>query len=66
MFDVNTARSLYTVLCFVSFLLIVYVAYNRRARKRYDDIAQKMIDDNDLPENPAVEPPHSTHDNGAK
>lgn len=63
--DVTWARSLYTVLVFISFALILFVAYNRKAKKRYDDVAQSLIDDDDIPHEDDASK-HGTGDNGAK
>ena len=46
---VNTARILFTVFCFVSFILIVLLTYRKGAKSSYDDIARNVVDDDDLP-----------------
>ena len=63
--DVNWARSLYTVLVFVSFALILLVAYNRKSKKGYDDVAQSLIDDDDIPHEDGASV-RDYRDNGAK
>lgn len=45
---VNTARILFTVFCFVSFILIVLLTYRKGAKSSYDDIARNVVDDDDL------------------
>lgn len=52
----NFARELFTVFCFVSFLLFAWIAYSRSAKKRYQQVAQMVIDDDDTP--------HQQHDDG--
>lgn len=46
--DVNTARSVITVMAFVAFLGIVYWAYASRNRKRFDDAANLPFADEDI------------------
>jgi cytochrome c oxidase cbb3-type subunit IV len=38
--DINTLRSLVTVLAFVSFVGIVFWAYSGRTRRRFEEAAQ--------------------------
>lgn len=60
--DLNSVRSLFTVWIFISFVLVVYVAWNRRNKNTYEDVAKSIIDDPDTPDTPA----ESNHNNGAK
>jgi cytochrome c oxidase cbb3-type subunit IV len=45
----NFARELFTVFCFVSFLLFSWIAYSRRSKKRYDEVARMIVADDDTP-----------------
>ncbi|BEV73706.1 MULTISPECIES: cbb3-type cytochrome c oxidase subunit 3 [unclassified Paludibacterium] len=45
----NFARELFTVFCFASFLVFAWVAYSKRSKKRYNDVAKMIIDDDDTP-----------------
>ncbi len=48
--DLNLARILYTVGCFLAFMLILLYAYGRKAKKSYPEQAQRIIDDPDTPD----------------
>ena len=63
--DLTWARSLSTVLVFISFMLILLVAYNRKSKKGYEDIAQSLIDDDDIPHEDDASS-RVSRDNGAK
>ena len=52
--DVNWARSLFTVLVFVSFVL-VYIVLNKRNKTNYDEASRSIVEDDDTP-----------HDNAAR
>ncbi|MBV8047743.1 MAG: cbb3-type cytochrome c oxidase subunit 3 [Paludibacterium sp.] len=53
----NFAHELFTVFCFVSFLVFAWVAYSKRSKQRYNDVAKMIIDDDDLtPEEDGDEP----------
>ncbi|CUA86553.1 MULTISPECIES: cbb3-type cytochrome oxidase subunit 3 [Gulbenkiania] len=44
----NLARSLFTVFCFVVFIVILVGAYSRKSKKRYDEAANlPFMDDED-------------------
>lgn len=45
--DINDARSLMTVLAFVSFLGIVFWAYSSRNKQRFEAAAQLPFDDDE-------------------
>jgi len=45
----NLARELFTVFCFVSFLVFAWVAYSRASKARYKDAASMIIEDDDTP-----------------
>ncbi|WP_049261899.1 cbb3-type cytochrome oxidase subunit 3 [Neisseria bacilliformis] len=47
--DVNWARQLFTVLVFVSFILVLYIVLNRRNKANYDEASRSIIDDDDTP-----------------
>lgn len=61
--DINWVRSLFTVLVFISFLLVLYIVLNRRNKQNYNDAADSIINDDDLPNEEA---PRLSRDNGAK
>ncbi|TDR82732.1 cbb3-type cytochrome oxidase subunit 3 [Paludibacterium purpuratum] len=58
----NFARELFTVFCFVSFLLFAWVAYSKRSKQRYNEVANMIIDDDDTPK----EDPAQQTGNGAR
>ena len=43
----NLGRSLFTVFCFVSFIVILAGAYSRKSRKRYEEAANQLFLDDD-------------------
>ncbi|WP_373742021.1 cbb3-type cytochrome oxidase subunit 3 [Neisseria sp.] len=47
--DINWIRSLFTVWVFVSFALVLYIVFNRRNKKNYDDAASSIMEDDDTP-----------------
>ncbi len=47
--DLNLARTLYTLGCFLAFVLILLYAYSRRNKRSYDDEARRIVDDADTP-----------------
>lgn len=49
MADVNTGRILYTLMCLGIFLIVLFVVYGRKSKKRYDQVSKALIDDDDLP-----------------
>lgn len=53
----NFARELFTVFCFASFLLFAWVAYSKRSRKRYEEVAQMIVADDDTPHPDNVQQP---------
>lgn len=61
--DINWVRSLFTVWVFISFLLVLYIVLNRRNKQNYNDAADSIINDDDLPNEGA---PRLSRDNGAK
>jgi len=58
----NFARELFTVFCFVSFLLFGWIAYSKSSKKRYKEVARMVIDDDDTPRQTDDEQPS----NGAR
>lgn len=48
--DLTWARALYTVGCFLAFMLILLYAYSRKNKKTYDDQARRIIEDPDTPD----------------
>lgn len=55
------ARILFTVLVFVSFMLVILIVSGKRNRSNYQDAAQSIMDDDDTPRDTA--PPN--RENGA-
>ncbi len=47
--DINWVRSLFTLWVFVSFILVLYIVFNRRNKQNYNDAAHSIMDDNDTP-----------------
>ena len=45
--DANWARSLFTVWVFISFILVLYIVFNRRNKKSYDDAASSIFENDD-------------------
>ena len=45
--DANWARSLFTVWVFISFILALYIVFNRRNKKSYDDAASSIFENDD-------------------
>jgi len=45
----NLARELFTVFCFVSFIVFAWIAYSKSSKQRYKDVASMIIDDDDTP-----------------
>ena len=43
--DINWIRSFFTVLIFVSFMLVIYIVYSRRNKQNYDEAANSIFDD---------------------
>jgi cytochrome c oxidase cbb3-type subunit 4 len=58
----NLARELFTLFCFASFLLFCWIAYSKSSKKRYQDVASMIIEDDDTPKQTAEQQPC----NGAK
>ncbi len=64
--DLTWARSLYTLICFGSFIIIVLIVLRRGGKKEYDNIAKEIVDDDDLPHEKSNAPNAVQHDHGAK
>ena len=45
--DVNWARSLFTVLVFICFMLVLYIVMNKRNKSNYDEVSRSIIEDDD-------------------
>lgn len=45
--DVNWARSLFTVLVFICFMLVLYIVMNKRNKLNYDEASRSIIEDDD-------------------
>lgn len=59
---VTLGRSLFTVMCFSFFLLVVFIAYSKRSRNRYEEAANLPFLDDDM-----VQEAHADQaSNGAK
>ncbi len=48
--DVNTLRSIITLVCFLAFIGIVWWAYGRGRKKRFDEAANLPFADDDMQE----------------
>lgn len=60
--DLTWARVLFTLLVFVSFVLVLWIVFSKRNKTNYDDVAEFIVNDPDTPnDNVQVKP-----DNGAK
>ncbi|GGY03395.1 cbb3-type cytochrome oxidase subunit 3 [Paludibacterium paludis] len=53
----NLGRELFTLLCVGTFALVVWIAYSKSSRKRYDEVAAMVIEDDDRPEGSKGEEP---------
>ncbi|STZ76786.1 cbb3-type cytochrome oxidase subunit 3 [Bergeriella denitrificans] len=42
--DVTWTRSLFTLCVFISFMLVLYIVFNKRNRQNYDDAANSIFD----------------------
>lgn len=59
--DLIWAKVMFTVLVFMSFLLVLLIVFNKRNKGNYDAAAHSIVDDPDTPEyNP------NQSNNGAK
>lgn len=47
--DVNWVRSLFTVWIFISFILVLYVVFSKRNKKKHEDAGNSIIQDDDSP-----------------
>lgn len=47
--DINWARSLFTLWVFVSFILVLYIVFNKRNKQNYRDAANSIMEDEDTP-----------------
>ena len=45
--DANWARSLFTVWVFISFILVLYIVFNRRNKKNYDNAANSIFENDE-------------------
>lgn len=65
--DATIARILYTLLCFGSFIIIVFFAYKKSSKTNYDEAANQLFADDDTPhmEDQGMSGIHD-HDHGAK
>ena len=59
----NLGRSLFTVFCFVVFIVILLGAYSKKSRKRYEAAANQLFLDDDKVQEAGKDSPAS---NGAK
>ncbi len=49
--DYGTYRGIYTLILLVLFLAIVYWAYNKKRKSDFDDIANSILDEDDVNNN---------------
>ncbi|BAK75866.1 Cbb3-type cytochrome oxidase components FixQ/CcoQ [Pseudogulbenkiania sp. NH8B] len=59
----NLGRSLFTVFCFVVFIVILLGAYSKKSKKRYEEAANQLFLDDDKVQEAGKDSPAS---NGAK
>jgi cytochrome c oxidase cbb3-type subunit 4 len=60
---VTIGRSAFTVMCFTFFILVLFIAYSRRSKNRYDEAANvPFLDDDKVQE----ADDHESASNGAK
>lgn len=59
----NLGRSLFTVFCFVVFIVILLGAYSKKSKKRYEEAANQLFLDDDKVQEAGKDSPTS---NGAK
>lgn len=50
--DYGTYRGIYTLILLILFLAIVYWAYNKKSKKDFDNIAESILDDDDVKDQP--------------
>lgn len=50
--DYGTYRGIYTLILLILFLAIVYWAYNKKSKKDFEDIAESILDDDDVNDKP--------------
>lgn len=44
---INWIRSLFTILIFVSFMLVIYIVFSRRNKQNYDEAANSIFDNDE-------------------
>ncbi|WP_199152872.1 CcoQ/FixQ family Cbb3-type cytochrome c oxidase assembly chaperone [Chromobacterium sp. ASV23] len=59
---VTIGRSLFTVVCFAFFIVVLIIAYSKRSKNRYEEAANLPFLDDDK----AEEAPHDQASNGAR
>lgn len=59
--DYGTYRGVYTLILLVLFLVIVYWAYSKKRNKKFDEIANSILDDSDVNDKPVKK--ESSNDN---
>ena len=64
--DASGARSLFTVWVFISFILVLYIVFNRRNKKNYDDAASSIFDNDERRPSEKDDQAQSVRDHGAK
>ena len=52
--DYGTYRGVYTLILMVLFLVIVYWAYNKKSKTKFDDIAQSIFEEDEVNKDPNV------------
>ena len=50
--DYGTYRGVYTLILMVLFLVIVYWAYNKKSKIKFDDIAQSIFEEDEVNKDP--------------
>ncbi|MCP1659164.1 cbb3-type cytochrome oxidase subunit 3 [Neisseria perflava] len=44
---INWVRTLFTLWIFISFVLVIYIVFNRRNKGNYDEAASSIFDDDE-------------------
>ncbi|GHB74726.1 hypothetical protein GCM10008107_25280 [Psychrosphaera saromensis] len=52
--DYGTYQGVHTLILMVLFFVIVYWAYSKSRKSKFDDIAQSILNDDDLNDDPNV------------
>lgn len=64
--DINWIRSLFTVWVFICFALVLYIVFNKRNKKNYEDAANSIFDSEEEKPSEKDGRSRSVRDYGAK